>query len=154
MADVSLGDRGERRREAINLRFVDKLAEDVREAARLAVEYTSKPYGELSDAERYAVRYHIIVVAEALTALLLHLARRGLGVRPETPLHALRALRDAGLVRDDEYRDAVGIIRLRNLLVHRYWAIDDKRIYDNVRGDFENLLKLVERLRAYARGEV
>ena len=100
------------------------------------------------------MRYHIIVVAEALTALLLHLARRGLGVRPETPLHALRALRDAGLVRDDEYRDAVGIIRLRNLLIHRYWAVDDRRIYDSVRGDFEDLLKLVERLRAYARGEV
>ena len=29
---------------------------------------------------------------------------------------------------------AVGIIRLRNLLVHRYWAIDDRRIYDSVRG--------------------
>ncbi|MCD6443554.1 DUF86 domain-containing protein [Candidatus Bathyarchaeota archaeon] len=36
---------------------------------------------------------------------------------------------------------------LRNLLVHRYWTIDDGKVYENIKSDFkcvEELLKKVE----------
>ena len=87
---------------SINTEFIKKLVDDIEESVRIVKSYVSKPFEELSDAERYAIRYHLIVVAEALIALALHIVRRGFGVSPETPVHALMVLRDKGLVSDEE----------------------------------------------------
>ena len=44
------------------------------------------------------------------------------------------------------------LIRLRNLLIHRYWTVDDRRVYESARRDFrcvERLLgKVVEKFTA------
>ncbi|MBS7620798.1 DUF86 domain-containing protein [Candidatus Bathyarchaeota archaeon] len=29
------------------------------------------------------------------------------------------------------------MVRLRNLLVHRYWIIDDNQVYNAIKGDFK-----------------
>ena len=42
--------------------------------------------------------------------------------------------------------DIVSLFKLRNLLVHRYWIIDDEKIYHNVKRDFKNILDFIERV--------
>ncbi len=137
---------------SVNIEFVKKLVDDIEESVRIIRSYVSKPYEELSDAERYAIRYHLIVIAEALIALALHIVRREFGVRPDTPMHALRVLREKGLVGNEEVRDAINVIKLRNLLVHRYWVVDDRRIYENAVKDFRNILSLVRKVLSYVSG--
>jgi uncharacterized protein YutE (UPF0331/DUF86 family) len=44
-------------------------------------------------------------------------------------------------------RDIVALIRLRNLLVHRYWVIDDERVYWSVRNNFKCILALLDSIR-------
>jgi len=95
----------------------------------------------MSEAERYAVRYHIVAVAEAVVALALHVARRLYSEEPETPIHAITILRDKGLIEGDVYKDLVRFVRLRNLLVHRYWIVDDEKIYRDVKGGFKSVLR-------------
>ena len=46
-------------------------------------------------------------------------------------------------------RDAISIIKLRNLLVHRYWSVDDRRIYESATKDFRNILSLVRKVLSY-----
>ncbi|MEM2153035.1 MAG: HepT-like ribonuclease domain-containing protein [Candidatus Bathyarchaeia archaeon] len=41
------------------------------------------------------------------------------------------------------------MIRLRNLLVHRYWTIDDERIYASVKSNFESVRNFLKRLREH-----
>ena len=106
----------------------------------------NKPYSKLSSIEKYAVRYHIIVIAEALIALILHVVRRKYGLQPETPIHALNILKGKHLITKQEYVDIVSLFKLRNLLVHRYWIIDDEKIYHNVKRDFKNILDFIERV--------
>jgi len=36
------------------------------------------------------------------------------------------------------------LVRLRNLLVHRYWDVDDKRIYEGIVRDFACVHKFLE----------
>ena len=79
------------------------------------------------------------------TALALHIARRCFNERPETPIHALRVLRDRGLLTVSECDKLEKLIRSRNLLMHRYWVVDDRRIYDNVKNDFKSVLNLIDR---------
>jgi uncharacterized protein YutE (UPF0331/DUF86 family) len=40
----------------------------------------------------------------------------------------------------------VKIIKLRNLPVHRYWAIDDKIIYDAIKKDFKYVEEFIKRV--------
>ncbi|QOJ79282.1 DUF86 domain-containing protein [Infirmifilum lucidum] len=82
-----------------------------------------------------------------MTAALHHIARRGFSLAPETPTATLRLLAERGLVTVDEVEDVARLIRLRNLLVHRYWVVDDKKIHDEARRNFKKVVSLVERIK-------
>lgn len=131
----------------INRDFILKLINDIMKSIDTINSYYSKPFNEINITERYAVRYHIIVIAEALIALALHITRRVYNVTPESPIHALNVLKDRNLLNYDEYSGIISIFRLRNLLVHRYWNIIDEKIYDNVKGDFTNIINFIERIK-------
>lgn len=113
---------------SINKTYVKKLASDIERSIEAILRYTSRPYEGMSEAERYAVRYNIIVIAEAIATLAIHMARRLCGEEPKTIFHALSILRRRGLLTELEYENLARLIRLWNLLVHRYWTIDDERI--------------------------
>ncbi|MEM0008076.1 MAG: DUF86 domain-containing protein [Candidatus Bathyarchaeia archaeon] len=125
--------------EHIKQRIVEIL-ETINELKRL----TSKPYAELSLNEKYAIRYHIIVLAEALGGLCFQIATEDLNRTPSSYSQCFKILEEEGIC--DCAKDLTAIVRLRNLLVHRYWIIDDNQVYNAVKGDFkavDNFLKSV-----------
>jgi len=131
---------------SINREYIHKLIQEINETISAIIDATNKPYDRVNTVEKYAIRYHLIVIAEALIALALHIARRMFNTRPETPIHALQVLRDNQLLIGDEYRDVVNIVKLRNLLIHRYWTIDDEKIYNTVKKDFKNIRRFLKRI--------
>jgi len=134
----------------IDKEYVGKLIADIKSTIAEILSYTSsKSFEELSSVERYAVRYLLVALAEALMALAIHLARRAYNRVPETPIHALTILRDAGLLTIDECDELIKLVRLRNLLVHRYWVIDDEKIYNSIKRDFKAVYSFVERLERF-----
>jgi len=133
----------------VNREYVSKLVADIKNAVGEILVYASKPFEELSSAEKYAIRYLLVTVAEALMALAIHLARRALSREPETPIHALMTLRDAGMITVGEYDE---LVKLRNLLVHRYWVVDDARIYSSIKEDFKAMYSFIERVERFLSG--
>lgn len=131
---------------SINREYTRKLQDDIKDSISFINEVVGKPYSALSSTEKYAIRYSLITIAEALTALAVHIVRRALNKEPETPIHALRIIRDEGLISEDECENLEKLIKLRNLLVHRYRVIDDKKIYDSIKEDLKTLIKIVERI--------
>jgi len=96
---------------------------------------TSKPFDELTVDQIHSIRYSIIVMAEAIGSICTHICLAELDYRPESRSDAvLRVGREKGLKCTE---DLVKILRLRNLLVHRYWEIDDRRVYTSVRESFK-----------------
>lgn len=85
-------------------------------------------------------------VVESLVASALHIAKRCFGEKPETPIRAFRILIDGGLITSSECVELEKLVRLRNLLVHRYWIVDDRKIYDNVKSDFSFVKEIIGRL--------
>jgi len=71
---------------------IKKLINEIIDSMSFILRTCSKQFEELSEAERYAIRYNIMVIAEALTSIAMHIAREALGVEPETPTHAIRVL--------------------------------------------------------------
>ncbi len=131
---------------SIDVDFLEKLLRDIDEAIGIILNDVSKPYTSLSRPEKSEIKYYVIVLAEALMSLALHLARRMFHAKPETPISALRILVDEGLMKESEFDDAASLVRLRNLLVHRYWLVDDRRIYNNARQDFKNIRSFISRV--------
>jgi len=131
----------------IDREFIRRLLGDMEEAMRIIGQQVSKPFEDLSRPERSEIKYYIIVLVEALTTLALHIARNAYGARPETPVQAFSVLRDRGLINRECFEELVKLVRLRNLLVHRYWVIVDERIYEDARRDFKGVRRLMERVR-------
>jgi len=132
--------------ERVNKAYVEKLIFDIRKSIESITGYAVKQYKAMSESERYAVRYHLIVMIEALMALSLHIARRVFNEEPETPSYAFRVLRDRCLVSTEECDELLKLLGLRNLLVHRYWVVDDERIYRDVKKDFKSVFSLIEKI--------
>ena len=130
----------------VNRDFLRELYSDVKESINVVLKLVSKPYEELSDTEKFAIRYQIIVIAEALIAMALHIVRRKYNYKPKTPIHAISFLKETLSIPEETYNDVVNIVKLRNLLVHRYWIIDDRKIYENMKNNFEKILNFIERI--------
>jgi len=127
--------------------YVRRLIADMREAMKIILEDLSKPFNRISRAEKSEVRYYLIVLAEALVALCYHVSRRVYNTRPESSIEAFKVLMDKSLITSEEFDDFVKLAKLRNLLVHRYWIIDDRRIYEEVRRNFKYVENFIERVR-------
>ena len=104
---------------------------------------TSKPYAQLNLEEKYAIRYHVIVLAEALGTICLHVAIEEFKLKPQSYAECFKIMEEKSLC-DNCAKDLTGVSRLRNLLTHRYWKIDDKKIYSSIKGDFEGVDKFLE----------
>ncbi len=104
---------------------------------------TLKPYAELSLDEKYAVRYHVIVLAEAVSGVCLHIAKEDLGQEPLSYSECFRLLDEEGVCGNCA-KDLSAIVRLRNLLTHRYWIINDLQIYESIKNDFRGVDKFLE----------
>ena len=96
--------------------------------------------------ERYSIRYNIIVLVGALASLCIHIARRQYNYIPKSYTDAVRFVSEKLNVA--YVNDLVALVRLRIILIHRYWNVDDHKVYDSVKSDFkciEKLLRVIEK---------
>ena len=114
---------------------------EAREAMRHLLRLTSRPFEALSLDEKCSMRYHIVVLAEAIGSICIHICLRELNYEPESYPDCLSYLGDAGLI--SCVGNLIGIVRLRNLLVHKYWVVDDQRVYISVRENFKCVLEFL-----------
>ncbi len=104
---------------------------------------TLKPYAELNIEEKYAIRYHVIVLAEALGSVCLHVAKEDLQQEPLSYSECFKLL-DEEDISDNCAKELTALVRLRNLLTHRYSIIDDNQVYNSIKNDFKNVSKFLE----------
>jgi uncharacterized protein YutE (UPF0331/DUF86 family) len=74
----------------VSREYVSRMASEARSSIAFVLKIVERPFEALSEAEKYAIRYHLITIAEAVASMALHLCRNLLDRRPETPIHALR----------------------------------------------------------------
>ncbi|MDW8041109.1 MAG: DUF86 domain-containing protein [Nitrososphaerota archaeon] len=129
----------------VNVEHVKQRVVEILETVNELKRLTSKPYAELSLNEKYAIRYHIIVLAEALGSLCLQIAAEELNRAPQSYSQCFKMLEEEGVC--NCAKDLIAIMRLRNLLVHRYWVIDDSQVYDVIKGNFKAVDQFLKSVR-------
>jgi len=131
----------------VDKEIVRKRVDDVRWTIGELRRLSSKEFEELSVDEKYAIRYNIVVLVESLASLCVHLASEDFGLRPSSYREAVRAVAERVGVRS--VSDLESLVGLRNLLIHRYWGVEDRRVYQSLKANFkcvEEFLDKLERL--------
>jgi len=114
---------------------VSKLIEEIRRSLRVAEEIISLDLNEfLADVRnRYTLRLSIVEIVEAATLIGLHILREQFSDTAEGYVQVFRKLLERGILSRDTGEGMIKLARLRNLIVHRYWNIDDARVYTEIK---------------------
>ncbi len=130
--------------------FIKKLLHEVKVSLDVIERIVRKRRVRIDD--KYALRYAIIEIVESL-ALIAHRIARTMDYPLEGYIEAMRFFHNAGVL--DEYvaNGLVRLARLRNLLVHRYWEVDDNRIIRETRGNgLEVIRRAINGIHRYIEG--
>lgn len=87
----------------------------------------------------YASKYLLLTAIEDALAVANHVIASEGYRAPSDYADAFRSLREAGVVDADLAERLEGMARFRNLLVHQYDDVDDRRVHAILRQDLEDL---------------
>ncbi|MCL6510939.1 MAG: DUF86 domain-containing protein [Anaerolineae bacterium] len=93
-----------------------------------------------------SAKYLFIVVTEAAIDLCNHIVSRQGWRAPESYADCFAVLVDLGLISDELSLRLRQMTRFRNLLVHLYWRVDNRRVYELIHtslGDVEAYIRAV-----------
>ncbi len=120
--------------------FIRRVLKDIETAYKVLVsEVESK---DLDIRDFFTIRYCIIVIVESIATIASRIAGR-MGYVIEGYVESIKFLVKQGIIDSDLGDRLTRLARLRNLLVHRYWEIDDRRIVEEARSNGLEAIKRV-----------
>ena len=134
----------------LNISRVRQKAADIRQALLMLRTLSSRSEAEfLADAVVVAAaKYELLVAAEAALDLCGHICAKRLGKAPVAYPNCFQLLAEGGVISVETGRRLAAMARFRNLLLHQYGEIDDKRLYSLLkdhRGDLDTYLAEIGR---------
>lgn len=107
---------------------------EMEESIRFIESITTIPLADRRNA--YATRMAIVELVESAASLgLMLLRKRGFTDELEGYAAIFTRLADVGVVSREVGEGMARLARLRDLIVHRYWQVDDSRICKEARGN-------------------
>lgn len=94
----------------------------------------------------YALRYLLTEAVETMANICNHILTRVRGMVPRGYPDCFEKLADAGIITQELGNRIKKLASLRNIIIHKYWAIDDGKVLRSVReniGDFEEFLRQI-----------
>ena len=138
-------------RACVDEEFIKRVLSDAREALEELRSIVSKPLSTVLRSRdlRYAMRFSVVLLVEALTDAAQHILVRCFNTEPTSYSDAMTKLGVTGVVPQGVADAAAKLARLRNLVIHRYWEVDDARIYRSAAeggiDSVERMINMVER---------
>ncbi len=131
----------------LNVDYVQKRIIEIDSVIDELNRLTQKEFSDTNLDEKYSIRYQIIVLAEALGSLCLHFVLEETKEQPSSYAECFTILEKKDWM--CPCSEIIQIIRLRNLVIHRYWIVDDKLIYNAIKENFRNVTDFLEAVRIY-----
>jgi uncharacterized protein YutE (UPF0331/DUF86 family) len=132
----------------------DKIARDLAdiEATRVEIEQLVSLVQITFLADRrnaLALRYLIIQAVEAMADLCQHILAKVWGIPCEGYIDCFLKAGEQGIISLALSQRLRRLAALRNMLVHRYWTIDDARLYVETQAGQRDLTTFVQEIEAF-----
>lgn len=135
----------------IDLERIEKLIGSIRESLRLLYEIKAIPETDFNNDKHIqsSVKYNFIVAIEVAIDIANHIiSKQGLRA-PEDYADTFRVLADNNIIEADFALELEKMARFRNRLVHIYWDIDTKEIWNILQTKLEDFKKYISQIGAY-----
>lgn len=130
--------------------YIKKLLHEIDEALGVIEKVIRRKRLRIND--KYALRYAIVEIVESL-ALISQRIARAMDYPLEGYVEAMKFYSKAHILDEDIVKSLVRLARLRNLIIHRYWEIDDNRIVAEARGSsLEIIRRALDGIRRFIEG--
>ncbi|RLC38345.1 DUF86 domain-containing protein [Candidatus Falkowbacteria bacterium] len=96
-----------------------------------------------------AVKYYLLLAIEAVGSVCVHIAAKKYSKGVSTFGECFNELEKAGLFSKDLALSLRRMVKFRNKLIHQYWEIDNKKIFQYCRknlDDFNRFMKKVNEI--------
>lgn len=96
----------------------------------------------------YSLRYLLIEAVESMANIGNHLLTRMTGQVPKGYPDCFEKLSEAKIITKELGEKLRKIARLRNIIIHKYWEIDDRKVFKSVKeniGGFEEYLRQINK---------
>ena len=126
-------------------RYCLTIQENIEDICYLLSEYSDQ---ELLG-KRYllkSLKYSLVEVAEAMANTLQHMLAKLKGEAAESYLEVVQKARRAELMDVELLGRLLFFFKFRNLLIHRYWEIDDKRLLKETRKGYRDFQVFVNKI--------
>jgi len=130
----------------LNIQRINEKTHDIKEALTILFQYTKQnDLDFLNNPEAIrSARYCFIVLGEAATNIATHICARLLNKAPATYADSFYILGEYGLINQPLAKRLGKMMGFRNLLIHGYNKIDDKRMLQIMRNDLADLEQYLE----------
>ncbi len=128
---------------------------ETRHALEALYELSHLPREEFLRNKHYvsSAKYNLLVAIEACIDIAYHLISKNKMRLPEDYADSFRILNERGLIGDDLTKRLVLMTRFQNRLVHIYWEIDDKFIYEILRNNLSDIEEFMDSISKALRRE-
>lgn len=123
---------------------IKQLLGELRDIVRLGLEkFLSDSY------VRDAAKYKLIVAIEAAISVCNHIVVRVVKEIPSSYSDCFIILGKHGIISQDLAEKLADMARFRNVLVHIYWKVNDKKVYEIMKKDISDLEVFIEEVKKY-----
>ena len=128
-----------------------KLVSELRKSVARLTDIAKLPQDEfLNDPDKIgSTKYHFIVAIESSIDMCNHIISRN-GYRvPEDYGDTFRVMGEVGALDTDFSDDLRNMAKFRNRLVHLYWEVDDKQLYEILQNRLIDFKKFLDSLSSF-----
>ena len=94
----------------------------------------------LSNADKVdSAKYNLIVAIEGAIDVCNHIVARAGGRAPHDHSDCFEVLRELKMLSDDFVDRLKSMAKFRNLLVHLYWEVDDRKVFQIIKTDIQDI---------------
>jgi len=134
---------------SLNKDLIETKIREMNDSIQILKEIVSREFEGLSLYERLSARYLLIQLVEAASSICIHILSSLFKERPEGYPECFIRLSLKEVISKDLASKLASASRLRNLLVHRYWVIDDRKVYDAVREGLKNFEEFISQVEEF-----
>lgn len=96
-----------------------------------------------------AIKYNLVEIVEACANILQHILAKDRGIAAGGYLDVIERSKQEKIITLSTYKSLIPFFRFRNVLVHRYWEMEDRKLIKDVKNNYKIFYKLIKEIEKY-----